>query len=79
MANYNAVFPCGTQVKIAGRETLENFFRSWRYHNPLKQEQLELAGKNATVKEVGFYHGGDSLYVLNEVPGTWHEECLQSA
>jgi hypothetical protein len=28
------------------------------------------------VQEVGFYHGGDVLYQLRGVPGTWHECCL---
>jgi hypothetical protein len=25
---------------------------------------------------VGFYHGGDVLYVLEGIPGVWHESCL---
>ena len=25
------------------------------------------------------YHGGDVLYVLENVPGTWHEDCLRRA
>jgi hypothetical protein len=31
------------------------------------------------IKSVGYYHGGDELYWLEEIPGTWHEENLESA
>lgn len=24
-----------------------------------------------------YYHGGDELYALREIPGTWHERCLR--
>jgi len=40
---------------------------------------MKYAGIQATVKSVGFYHGGDQLYVLEYVPGIWHEICLESA
>jgi hypothetical protein len=30
------------------------------------------------VKDVGFYHGGDELYQVAGIPGTWHEECLEA-
>jgi hypothetical protein len=33
----------------------------------------------ALVEEVSFYHGGDALYVLEGLPGLWHEQCLESA
>jgi hypothetical protein len=29
------------------------------------------------VKEVSFYHGGDQLYILENLPGIWHEQCLR--
>jgi len=45
---------------------------------PLTAEQVPFADREALVKEVGFYHGGDPLYSLEEIPGVWHEECLSS-
>ena len=31
------------------------------------------------VSSVGFYHGGDELYVIEGIPGVWHEVCLSLA
>jgi hypothetical protein len=39
-------------------------------------EQLVFAGSSATIASVGFYHCGDVLYVLEGIPGVWHESCL---
>ena len=50
--------------------------RRWKCHHPLTSEQLEYASKEATVARVGIYHGGDPIYQLVDIPGTWHEECL---
>jgi hypothetical protein len=55
---------------------LEEFARDWKYHHQLEHEQMEFAGTPAAVKKVSFYHGGDVLYVLESVPGIWHESCL---
>jgi hypothetical protein len=63
-------------VRIADRPVLERFLTTWKFDNPLKSEQLAFAGKVAKITNVGFYHGGDPLYVLDEVPGVWHEQCL---
>lgn len=76
MQLYKASYPVGSQVKIADRGELEHFLQTWKYHNPLNPEQLEFAGKAVVIFKVGFYHGGDPLYVLENVPGVWHEECL---
>ena len=38
---------------------------------------MEFAGVTAIVKEVTFYHGGDQLYVLENLPGIWNEPCLE--
>jgi hypothetical protein len=62
---------------LFGRSALDGFAKTWKYHDPLMPEQLAFAGREATVKSVGFYHGGDVLYVLNDVPGIWHERCLE--
>jgi len=79
MAEYNADFPVGTKVRIRERPALEKFMREWKYHHPLQSEQLAFAGSAATVKDVSYYHGGDTLYQFDEIPGTWHEACLESA
>ena len=73
---YNAEFPVGSIVRIAGREQLELFLREWRFHHPLEPDQVQYAGRVARVTNVSFYHGGDQLYELLEVPGIWHEQCL---
>jgi hypothetical protein len=76
MPPYNEQFAVGARVQIASREQLAEFKQSWRYHHPLSVEQLSFAGLQATVREVSFYHGGDVLYALENVPGIWHEQCL---
>jgi hypothetical protein len=79
MAPYKENFPVGTKVRIAEKEKLQEFLRTWQYHNKLAPEQLGYAGRIVEVEEVGFYHGGDVLYELRGVPGIWHEQCLNSA
>ena len=69
-------FPAGSLVKICERAFLEEFQREWRSHNKLQDEQLDFAGNVAPVKAVGFHHGGDPLYELENVPGIWHECCF---
>ena len=74
---YKEAYPAGTEVRIADRGFLEHFMRTWQYHHKLKPEQLEYADRVTTVDTVSFYHGGDRLYELADVPGIWHEECLR--
>jgi hypothetical protein len=76
---YTAAFPKGVNVRVISRAALESFARDWKYHHKLQTEQLEYAGTTAVVTSVSFYHGGDQLYVLENVPGIWHETCLESA
>ena len=76
MPPYEARFADKTEVQIVDRAHLEEFRSTWRYHHPLTPEQLEWAGRRAKVLDHGFYHGGDPLYWLEGVPGTWHEACL---
>jgi len=76
---YNAEYATGTKVKVAPRSVLESFSRNWKLHNKLESGQLEYAGIVAEVESVGFYHGGDELYKLKDIPGIWHEECLEPA
>jgi hypothetical protein len=79
MAVYQALFEAGARVRIRPLGALQEFRSSWKLHHPLAEEQLEFAGRTATVADVGFYHGGDVLYTLEDVPGTWHEACVESA
>ncbi|MEW6251003.1 MAG: hypothetical protein AB1716_10180 [Planctomycetota bacterium] len=76
MPPYQESFPVGSRVRIAGLSVLEEFRRTWKYHHALQPEQIEHAGREAEVERVGFCHGGDVLYELHGVPGTWHEQCL---
>lgn len=75
---YVADFPIGSRVRIAARDELEEFCRTWKYHHPLAPEQIPHGGRVAVVLDVSFYHGGDELYVLEDVPGIWHERCLRN-
>jgi hypothetical protein len=79
MRPYKAAFAVGSNVTIANLSNLEEFRRTWRFHNPLQEEQLAYAGKEARVAKVGFYHGGDPLYEMEGIPGVWHEVCLSKA
>ena len=76
---YQERFPAGTRVQIVSREELEQFQREWRLHNPLVTDRLAFGAREAVVAEVGFYHGGEPLYVLADVPGIWHERCLMDS
>ena len=78
MKPYEALFESGKQIRVLDRGFLENFVSSWKLHNPLVPEQIDFARKIATIKSVGFYHGGDPLYVLENIPGVWHEQCLSA-
>jgi hypothetical protein len=74
---YNPEFPKGTKVKVATLAVLEDFAKTWRYHNPLQENQFPFHDVVAVVDDVYFYHGGDELYKLNHLPGVWHEQCLE--
>ena len=74
---YKADFPNGSRVRIKSREFLEDFQRTWKFHDPLNDFQLKYAGQVATVTSVGYYHGADELYVLEDVEGIWNEPCLE--
>jgi len=77
MGAYTATFPEGSRVQIADRTFLENFLATWKYHHRLEPAQLDYADRDAVVKGVAFYHGGDQLYTLGGIPGIWHEACLR--
>ena len=73
---YTPLFPEGTSVRIADKDALEGFKKTWKYHHPLQPDQLAYAGREAAVESVGYYHGGDQLYKLSGIPGFWHPMCL---
>jgi hypothetical protein len=74
---YNIEFPVGSKVQIADLEHLRDFQKTWAYHHRLLPEQLNYHDEVATVEEASFYHGGDELYRLTNIPGIWHEACLR--
>jgi hypothetical protein len=79
MPPYQEDFPVGTIVRVVDRPLLDNFYETWRYHHKLTKEQLEFAGSSGRVISIGFYHGGDVLYTLENIPGIWHESCVTAA
>jgi hypothetical protein len=70
-------FPVGTGVRIADLDDLARFMADRRQHHSLESVQLEHAGEVTTVREISYYHTGDPLYTLENVPGVWHEACLR--
>ena len=76
---YVEAFPRGTRVRVLDLEALERFRAEWKWRHPIQPEQMHYAGADAIVESVGFYHGGDVLYQLQGVPGTWHAACLCAA
>jgi hypothetical protein len=78
MAPYPQRFYERDLVQIVSRKELEAFRANWKYHHPLAEHQLALAGQQARVASVGFYHGGDVIYKLVDAPGIGHEVCLQA-
>jgi hypothetical protein len=79
MMPYKNAFDVGASVRIRPRDELAQFKADWKYHHALSVEQLAFAGTVTRVRRVGFYHGGDPLYVLEDAPGQWHEVCLELA
>ena len=77
MTPYQNRFSEGRQVRIVARPALDEFKSTWKFHHPLVDEQLHFAGKLSTIAKFGFYHGGDVIYELQGIPGTWHEACLE--
>jgi hypothetical protein len=74
---YEEKFRKGTKVRIADRVFLEHFAATWKFHHKLQPEQIAYADGAAEVEKVGYYHGGDVLYWLLDIPGVWHETCLR--
>jgi hypothetical protein len=64
---YQESFPIGSIVCIASRETLEEFERTWKFHNKLQPGQLNYAGKSGKVLAVGFRASPISPQLKNSV------------
>jgi len=76
MPPYQAQFATGCHVRVQTAAVLAHFHKRWTLHHALTVEMLSFAGQEAVVKTVSFFHGGDVLYTLSGIPGTWHEACL---
>lgn len=74
---YREEFRKGSKVKIVSRAKLQRFRESWKLHHRLEAQQLNYADRMAIVESVGFYHGGDEIYTLRDIPGIWHGQCLE--
>jgi hypothetical protein len=74
---YKEAFPAGAKVRVADRQFLELFLKEWKYHHKLTHDHLQYADHESIVKGVAFYHGGDPVYTLEDVPGLWLEQCLR--
>lgn len=71
------LYPAGSMVRVASKDVLEEFKRTWKFHHPLREAQLKYSGLVAKVRGVGYYHGGDALYTLDRTSDfVWHEQCL---
>jgi len=49
MPDYHSAFDGGEYVRIVEVEALRRFQQSWKWHNPLQEEQLAYAGKDAAL------------------------------
>lgn len=76
---YKEAFPVGMEVRVADRDFLDHFMKTWQYHHNLRPEQLAYADRVTTVDDVSFYHGGDPVYKLTGIPDLWLEQCLRPA
>jgi hypothetical protein len=61
------VLQSGTKARIKPRDFLQEFQRTWKFHDPLQDFQLDYAGQIATVDSVGYYFGADELYTLHGI------------
>src|SRR4051794_37853597 len=77
MPAYHSAFDAGEYVRIADIETLREFQRTWEWHHPVTDEQLQHAGQQDRIAAVSYWHGGTPLYEFGNTPGYWHESCLR--
>jgi hypothetical protein len=76
MPAYDPQFRVGARVRTISADELRAFQTGWQLHHPLTAEQMAFGDVESVVAEIGYYHGGDVLYHLKDVPGVWHEQCL---
>lgn len=88
MPAYHSIFDHHDCVKVVSAPILEQFFKEWKYHHPLSDEQLKYADEKLFIDRVSYYHGGTPLYQLFRwnfdgtrvfIPGIWHEAVLNEA
>ena len=58
MAPYTAKYAIGSIIRIAPRVELERFLDTWRFHNPLRPEQLRYADEVHRIIDVSFIMEG---------------------
>jgi hypothetical protein len=85
MPAYHSAFDHGDAVVPLSKDELVKFQKEWKFHHPIKNEQIKLAGTKLYVEQVSYYHGGDPLYSLFDwngdgtkilLPDLWHEMLL---
>ncbi len=77
MPDYHSTFKRGEKVRIKDSQYLEEFQKTWGYHHNISDDQIKQGGKPDTVNSIEYYHGGEVLIGLENVPGVWHEELLE--
>jgi hypothetical protein len=78
LGDHRKKFAVGTLVRVEDRETLDRFLSTIQAC-PLTRDQLEYAGFKAVITEVGCDPRGETLYSLENIPGTWYEASLQAS
>jgi len=90
MPPYHSPFRPGDLVRVVSREKLSEFLpENWlgetedgdtySLHHPIEESWLEYAGREFTVRSVGYYHCGDILLELDGIEGRWHESSVEDS
>lgn len=59
---YREKFPAGSKVRIKDKSKLEDFRRTWKFHNPISAEQIGYAGNQDSVVGVAWsFPSSDAL------------------
>jgi len=74
------LFLIGSTVQIVGQKELKEFLEAQPkgMRHPLKPEQVEYGGMSGKVIEARMYQGGAIAYVLENIPGAWHQALVRS-
>lgn len=71
-------FKAGSEVCVVSRAALDGCLATWKLRHELQPDQQACAGQTARVVRPEMYRGGDRLYELEGISGTWHEQCLEA-